>query len=99
MSWWFFLVCGALDGECRNVISTVTLVTHLIKGTKLGVEVQDFTESIKERLAGALATFISVDNARALVTMGELAQFKDVHEVVSPSFNKEVYKDAAVILR
>ena len=50
-----------------------------------------------ERLADALATFISVDNARALVTMAELALFKEVHKVTSPSLKKEVYTDAKVV--
>ena len=36
-----------------------------------------------------LATFISVDNVRALVTVGELGQFKEVHEVVLPKVDKE----------
>ena len=48
--------------------------------------------SSKNRLAAALETFISVDNARALVTMGELAQFKEVHKIVLPTINKEVRK-------
>ena len=59
------------------------------KGKKLGVEAKGLTESSKDRLAEDLATVISVHNARAMITKGELAQFKDVHE--------EVYKDAEVI--
>ena len=43
-----------------------------------------------------LATCISVDNTRALVTMGELGQYKEVKEVVLPEFSGE-YKDAMVI--
>ena len=42
----------------------------------------------------ALATFVSVDKARALVTMGELAQFREVLKIVLPSFSKDVSKDA-----
>ena len=61
------------------MISALKLVTNLVKGNKLGVEVKGLTEKSKERLAEPLATFISVENARVLVTMGELAQFKEVH--------------------
>ena len=46
------------------------LVTNLIKGDKLGVEVKNLTGGSKERLAEALASFISVHNARALVAIG-----------------------------
>ena len=42
----------------------------------LGVAVKGLTESNKDKLAEALATIISGDRARTLVTMGELAQFK-----------------------
>ena len=38
-----------------------------------------------------------MDNARALVIVGELAQFNDVYKVALPSFNKEVHRDADVI--
>ena len=38
-----------------------------------------------------------MDNARAPVTLGDLAQFQEVLEVALQSFNKEVYKDAEVI--
>ena len=51
--------------------------TNLVKGHKLGVAVEGFPESSKEELAEALTTFISVDTARALVTMDELARFLD----------------------
>ena len=70
------------------MIIALALVTNLIsKGNKLCVEVKGLTDSRKERPAEALATFTSVDNARALVTMGELARFKEVHKVVLPSFS------------
>ena len=49
-----------------------------MKGNKLGVVVKGPTENSKYRLRQALASFIAVDNARALVTVGELAQFKGV---------------------
>ena len=57
-------------------MSSLKLVTSLLKGNKLGVVVKGPTESSKYRLTQALASFIAVDNARALVTVGELAQFK-----------------------
>ena len=44
-----------------------------------------------------METFISADDARALVTVGELAQFKDVDQMVLPSFNTEVCTEAVVI--
>ena len=69
------------------MISALTLLTNLIKGNKLGVEVHGILACSKEDLAEALAIFLSVDNAGALVNKGELAKFKDG---VLPSFNKEV---------
>ena len=50
------------------------------KGNKFGVEVKGLTERRKERLAEALATFISVDKAGASVAMGEMAQLKEVYK-------------------
>ena len=71
-------------------------------GTKLGVEVKGILESSNHRLADAFATFISVDHAGALVTTGELAQFKEVHTIVFSNFHTEVFhtevrKNAEVI--
>ena len=66
---------------------------HSAMGHKLGVEVKGVNESSKNRLAEALATFVSVDHVGALVTMGDLAQFQEVHTVVLPRFNKEVRED------
>ena len=42
-----------------------------LEGNKLGVAVKGLTESRKNRLAEALEAFISVDNARALVSVGQ----------------------------
>ena len=79
---------GAPDGECDNIIRALKLVTNLTKGKELGVEVKGFTDSSQERLAEPFGTFFSPDNARALVTMGELARFKEVHKVVLSKFEK-----------
>ena len=38
-----------------------------------------------------------MDKARVLVTIGELAQFKEVHQIVLSTFKKEVYKEVVVI--
>ena len=59
-------------------------------------EVKSLTESSKSRLAEPLATVISEDNVRALVTKGELERYKEVHEIVFPKFDKE-YTEACVI--
>ena len=44
----------------------------------------------------AFASFISVENAGALVTMGEIGRDKEVHEIVFPNFDME-YTEACVI--
>ena len=93
MSKWLFPEYWAPDGKCDSMISALKLVTYLTEGNKLAV-VQGFTESRKNRLAEARESFIAVDNTRALVTMGELAQFKEVHRIVPPNFNKANYEDA-----
>ena len=41
-----------------------------MNGDNLGVELKGLVESNKNRFAEALESFISVDHARALVTMG-----------------------------
>ena len=74
-----FTACGA-PGECNNMFVVLKLITNLVKGTSFCVRVKSLTES-KSRLAEALATFISFDNARVLVTM--------VHEMVFPKLHKE----------
>ena len=43
-----------------------------------------------------MESFIAVDYASALATMGELAQLKEVHKVV-PKFNKAVYESAGAV--
>ena len=44
------------------------------------MEAKGLAEGSNHSITEGLESFISVDNARALVTMGELAQFKDVHK-------------------
>ena len=85
---------GAPGVECDTMISALKLVQN---GNKLGVEVKGIPESSNHRLADAFATFISVDNAGGLVTMGELAQFKEVHTIVFSNFHTGVRKNAEVI--
>ena len=58
------------------------------------MEVKDLSEGSREKLAEASATIISVTNT--LVTMVELGQYKEVHQVVLPNISEE-YKDAMVI--
>ena len=59
--------------------------------------VQSSAESSKNIISEALKIFIAVDNLRALVTMGDLAKFRKVHESVPPNFNKGTYKHACVM--
>ena len=77
------------------MVCVLKLVTHLVNGNKFGVKAKGLTEGSREKLAEALATFISLDNARALVTMGDLGQYQEVHEVVLPKFSEE-YQDTMV---
>ena len=60
------------------------------------MEVKGLAESGKGKLAEALATLISVDYVSALVTIGELERYKQVHEIVLPEFDRE-YTEACVI--
>ena len=62
------------------------LVTNLVEGNKFWVEVKGLTESSKGKAGG---TFISVDNVRALVTLGERVRYKGVNEMVLPEFDKD----------
>ena len=82
-----------LGGECDNKIVVLKLITNLVEGNNFGVEVKGLSESSKSRLAEALATFISIDDVRALVTMGELGRgARDSF----PTFDKK-YTEACVI--
>ena len=63
-----------------NVICVLKLVTNLVIGNNFGVKVKGFTDDSRENLVDASATFISVDNIRAFVTMGELGQCKEVQK-------------------
>ena len=66
-----FPAYGARNGDCDHMISSAKLVTHLMKGNKLGVVVKGLSEISKNRLAEALESFIAMDSARASVTMGQ----------------------------
>ena len=61
-----FPVYGAPDGECDRIISALELVTNVMKGNKLGVVVQGFTERSENRLAGAFGSSIAVDPAKGM---------------------------------
>ena len=63
------------------MIVVLKLIANLRKRNNFGVRVQSLTESGKSKLAEALATLISVDSAKALVTMGELGRYKKVHDI------------------
>ena len=47
-------------------------------------------------MAEALQSFVPPEKARASVLLGEVAQFKEVHKIVLPSFNKLLHKEAVV---
>ena len=53
-------------------------------------------EGTSQKLVEALATFIAMENATNFVTMSELGQFLEVHEVVLPKSSEE-FKDATII--
>ena len=93
---WVFAAYGAADGESDKVISALKLVTILMKGDKLGVEVGALTESSEEKLAEALVTIL-VNVLEYWLPWARLAQFKQVHNMLLPNFNKKVHKDAEVI--
>ena len=46
------------------------------------MEVKGLTERSRRKLAEALEIFISVNNVRALLTVGELGRCKEVHDMV-----------------
>ena len=83
-----FTAHTALDEECDNMICVLKSVANLVKGNNFGMNVQGLVEDSREKLAGALSTFISVGNVRALVTMGELGLYKEVQVVVSLQFRQ-----------
>ena len=70
------------------MICAFKLVTNLMKGDKLGVEVNGLAESSKDQLVEADE---SVDNARWSVKMCNLSEFLDVLEIVPPNFNRGLY--------
>ena len=85
-----FFAHSALAGEFDNMICVLKLVTNLVKGDKFGLKVKGLTEGRREKACGEeFATFISVDNARDLVTMGALVQFQEVHEVLLPTVSEK----------
>ena len=61
--------------------------------------VKGLVGSSKHINAEALKLFIAVDTARALVTMCELAQLREVHPIVPPNFNKKVFCKAHLCVR
>ena len=83
------MACGAPSGEGDDMICVLKFVSNLVKENKLGRTVKSLTEDSREKLAEAFATFTSVDNTRASVSMGELRQYKEVKEVVSPQLSEE----------
>ena len=90
-----FPAYGAPDGECDTMICALQVITNLMKGEQAGSVVQSLGESInKSRLAEALGQFIAVDNASVSVTMGEMSQNREVHEIVSPRFVGRIYGHA-----
>ena len=67
---------SAPGAACDGMIVVLKLITNLVKGNSFGVRVQSLAEGGESRLAEALATLTSVDNAGAVVTMGELGRDK-----------------------
>ena len=75
-----FPAYGAPGRQCDTGISALTLVTNLMTSNRVGVVVQVHSESSENRVAETLGPFSAVDSARPLVTMSELALFKEVHK-------------------
>ena len=83
---------GTPDGTCDNMVSAPKSVTNMMQGNRNGVVVRSFVESSKNKLSESLTLHISVEIARKVVTMGMLAQFREMHKIVVPSFNQRVAK-------
>ena len=90
------LAFGAPEGECDNTISALKLVRNMIKGKKLGVELK---KAVRKDLRKPWRPSSLWKSARVLVAVGELAQSKEVHQIVLPNFNKSAHKHAEVIER
>ena len=86
---------GAPDGECDNMCA-LRLIARLMTGTKLGVVVQSSADN-NNIISEALKRDTAVDNARALVTMGELAQFRMARQILPPMFNRDTCEHACAM--
>ena len=64
-----FLAYSAPGGGCDNMILELKLTTNLVQGNGFGVEVKEPDGKWQELGGESMATFFSVDNARASVTM------------------------------
>ena len=71
------------------MICVLKLVTNLVKGNRFGEKVRSLTESSRKKLAEALANLHLGGHVRAMVTVGELGRYDEVHEIVLPKSNKE----------
>ena len=67
---WFSMLTEHQIVSVTNMITAPKLVTTLIKDNTLCVEVNGLAESSMERLAEALATFISVDKCKSIGNRG-----------------------------
>ena len=92
-----FAAYSALNGEFDNMICVLKLVTNLEKGNTFEVKCKGLTEDSREKLAEALATFISVDNTRASVS--PWVSSGTIKKCTKWSYKKisAVYKHAVVI--
>ena len=77
---------AALDGECDNLI----LALKVINRKHVGMVVKSLDEGMEERITVA-------HNAKAEVTMRELAKNKVAREIVSSKFDLTTYGNALVV--
>ena len=68
--------------------ASVILITNLPKANKLGITVR--------KLRSAEAVY-NCDNARSLVTIGELAKYGELQKIAPSDFDKYTYPHACVI--
>ena len=87
-----FPACAAPDEKCDNLVCAPKLVSNLLNGNKVRIVVKRLEDGSQRKITDAVWQFVSADNQRGWVSMGESAKYRMALPIVHLKFDLEMFQ-------
>ena len=87
-----FPACSAPDEKCDNPSCAPKLVSNLLNGNKVRIVVKRPEDGSQRKILDAVRQFVSADNQRGSVSMGESAKYRMALPIVHLKFYLEMFQ-------